>query len=90
METARKFIVSGIVQGVWFRGFVKSNAMKLGLTGWARNRRDGRVEIFAQGPEQRLDELEKQLWIGPAASRVVNVTSQPVIPDVTLEAFYIR
>ena len=90
MVVARKFIVSGIVQNVWFRDFVKRNATKLGVNGWARNRRDGRVEILAQGQELQLDELEKQLWIGPAASRVVDVTSQPTIADVTLEAFYIR
>ena len=90
METARKFIVSGIVQDVWFRDFVKLHAIKLGLKGWTSNRRDGRVEIVAQGSSQQLDELASQLWIGPSASRVDNVVSQSTKPEVTLDTFYIR
>ncbi len=72
MECA-KFIVSGTVQGVYFRASTRARAMELGLTGYAKNRVDGSVEVIACGASDALDELERWLHIGPPAARVSEV-----------------
>lgn len=64
-------LVSGRVQGVSFRMATRSNAQRLGLTGWVRNLPDGRVEVQAFGPVARLNELRTWLQRGPALSRVL-------------------
>jgi acylphosphatase len=53
-----KIFVLGFVQGVGFRRFIRKNAQKLGLTGWVRNTTDGRVEIMAQGSEEKIAQLK--------------------------------
>jgi acylphosphatase len=57
--------VTGRVQGVGFRYFVYSNAARLGLTGWVRNRRDGSVEVLAEGTRDNLETLLSALQLGP-------------------------
>ena len=69
----RRFLVSGRVQGVFYRSSTQQRARALGLCGWVRNRRDGRVELLASGPEEKLDELEKWLEIGPEYAKVTNI-----------------
>ncbi len=61
----RRFVVSGRVQGVGFRWFVRNAARELGLTGWVRNLADGRVEAEASGPPEALDAFERRLREGP-------------------------
>jgi acylphosphatase len=63
----------GRVQGVGFRHFVMTNAGDLGLTGWVRNLRDGRVEVTAEGPRSRLEELLEKLHRGPVSANVSRV-----------------
>jgi len=65
--------VSGFVQGVGFRVFVRKKAKKLGITGWVRNLSDGRVEAMLQGEEEKLSELIKHIRKGPYFSEVKNV-----------------
>jgi acylphosphatase len=65
--------VQGDVQGVGFRAFVLDNALRLGLTGWVRNRDNGDVEVWAEGDRADLDKLLDQLRKGPRASHVINV-----------------
>ena len=72
MPTAR-FIVSGRVQGVFFRGSVREHALGLGLTGHAKNLDDGRVEVLASGSRDALNALEQWLQRGPPAARVEQV-----------------
>lgn len=55
---ARIFIL-GFVQGVGFRAFVKNKAKNLGIDGWVKNLHDGRVEVLAQGPKNKIDEFIK-------------------------------
>ncbi len=62
--------VYGRVQGVGFRHFVWQQAHRLGLTGWVRNRRDGSVEVVAEGPRHALDALLAALYEGPRAAQV--------------------
>ena len=66
-------IVIGRVQGVYFRDFVRREAVALELTGWVRNTADGAVEVAAEGGENALGRLAKLLEIGPAYSRVEGV-----------------
>jgi len=65
--------VSGMVQGVGFRFFVQNKARELGLSGWARNLDDGRVEIYAAGPEPKLNDLAAALHVGPRMADVRHV-----------------
>ena len=65
--------VSGHVQGVWYRKFVKKNSEKFGLTGWVRNLEDNRVEAVLQG---RTHDIEKMIDLckdGPSFAEVKNV-----------------
>jgi acylphosphatase len=57
--------ISGFVQGVGFRQFVKANARKLGLTGWVRNLADERVEALFQGPEETIKKAIEICKKGP-------------------------
>lgn len=66
----RRFVVSGKVQGVWFRASTREQAQRLGLAGHALNLPDGRVEVLACGDTAALDALEKWLWQGPDLARV--------------------
>jgi len=66
----RRLMVSGRVQGVCFRDWTLSQARALGLAGWVRNRRDGRVEILAKGGEAALAELAARCRRGPPAANV--------------------
>ena len=68
-----KFIVSGRVQGVFFRASTRAQAVRLGLTGYAKNLSDGNVEVLACGDPAALDELQRWLRRGPPAARVEGV-----------------
>ncbi|GGA21627.1 acylphosphatase [Dyella nitratireducens] len=73
MSTAR-FVVSGKVQGVFFRASARNEAQRRGLQGHARNLSDGRVEVVASGSDEALLELEQWLQHGPPAARVAEVS----------------
>lgn len=73
-DTAVRCFVSGVVQGVFYRASTARKAERLGLSGWARNLPDGRVEVVARGPERAVGELTRWLWHGPDAARVDAVT----------------
>lgn len=69
----RRFIISGRVQGVWFRAATRQEAVRLGLTGHAINLPDGRVEVVACGNAAALDRLGVWLWQGPELAAVTDV-----------------
>jgi acylphosphatase len=69
-----RFLVSGKVQGVFFRASTREEALRLGLNGYARNLADGRVEVVADGAPESVQEFERWLWQGPPAARVEEVT----------------
>ncbi len=79
-EQARLYLVRGRVQGVGFRWFVERVARELGLTGYVKNLDDGRVEVYAVGPRNRLAALEGRLWKGPdyADVRGVDASDAPL------------
>ena len=63
-------VINGLVQGVGYRYFCLRAASRLGLTGWARNRPDDTVEVEAEGDRSALEELIKELRIGPFSASV--------------------
>ena len=65
--------VSGRVQGVYYRGSAQARARDLGITGYARNLADGRVEVLACGDSSQVKTFIEWLWIGPAAAHVTSV-----------------
>lgn len=65
-------LIDGRVQGVGFRMFVLDHARALGLTGWVRNRYDGKVEVTAEGTEEQLGWLTVKLRTGPRSAFVEN------------------
>ena len=79
--TARRFFVSGRVQGVGYRNFSQNAARQAGVTGWARNLDDGRVEVHANGTAAQLEDFEARLRLGPrfADVRSVEVLEQAVL-----------
>jgi acylphosphatase len=74
---ARRYWVSGLVQGVGFRFFVERAARELGLAGYVRNLRDGRVEVYAVGAPEQLAALRRRLEQGPPGARVREVVEEP-------------
>jgi acylphosphatase len=69
-QQAKRFFVSGAVQGVGFRYFAQNAAEKLHLAGFVRNLRDGRVEVFAVGTAQQLARFRSVLERGPRFASV--------------------
>lgn len=86
MATAR-FLVRGRVQRVGFRAATRAQALRLGLSGHARNLDDGRVEVLAQGAPQQLDALARWLEVGPTLARVDAVARLAVEGDAVFSGF---
>lgn len=78
MLVARRCIISGRVQGVFFRASTARRASELGVRGYARNLADGTVEVLAAGTEDAVDGLCAWLHQGPPAARVEGVSIEPV------------
>jgi acylphosphatase len=78
---ARRCFVAGRVQGVFYRASTRSRAQSLGVTGYARNLPDGRVEVLACGAPDAVQALCDWLWEGPPAAHVTAVEVEPVAPE---------
>jgi len=78
---ARRYFVSGIVQGVGFRFYAQRAAEKLRLSGYVRNLRDGRVEVYALGTAEQLAGMCAALERGPRFSSVTQVSEEPAHVD---------
>ena len=77
---AYRYLVRGRVQGVGYRYFVLRQAGALGVTGFARNRADGAVEVVAEGTDDALAGLEGRLREGPAFAEVTDVERETIEP----------
>ena len=77
----RKFRIEGKVQGVWFRESTRQQAIRLGISGYARNQPDGSVEVLACGDPGVLDELAEWLRQGPPLARVSSIQCESVAVD---------
>ena len=74
---ARRYVVTGRVQGVGYRNFVEHTAGKLSVDGYVRNCRDGSVEVFAMGAPEELLKLRNALERGPMMAQVARVSEEP-------------
>ena len=70
-------VISGKVQGVWFRAWTMEQAQKRGLAGWVRNRNDGTVEALFAGPADKVDDMLQACHRGPPLARVAGVAVTP-------------
>lgn len=77
----RHVIVSGRVQGVWFRDSMRREAERLGLSGWVRNLPDGNVEAAFEGPPDAVEKLTEWCHHGPPGARVASVTPRDEPPE---------
>jgi len=75
-------LVSGKVQGVFYRASTRFEAEKLSITGYAKNLPDGRVEVLACGTRENVEQLMEWLRKGPADARVTGVSGEIVPPQV--------
>ena len=90
MRVARRFVVSGRVQGVGFRYFALDAARRDGLQGYVTNRDDGSVEAVAEGEAEALERFERALRRGPSRSRVEHVLVDEMTPQMLGTGFDIR
>lgn len=81
MLQCRRIIISGYVQGVFFREWTVGVARNLGVTGWVRNRSDGTVEVLAMGAPKSLDRFIALMREGSPASRVDAVHIEDAVPE---------
>jgi len=84
----RKCLVSGRVQGVFYRGTAAQRARELNVRGYARNLPDGRVEVLACGEEEAVERFVSWLWTGSSASKVT--AKQPISRAMYLTLFPLR
>jgi acylphosphatase len=70
-------LISGKVQGVWYRAWTVEEARKRGLAGWVRNRRDGTVEAVFAGPAEQVDDMVQACHQGPPLAKVAGVAVTP-------------
>lgn len=77
MNICKHCIITGRVQGVFYRQSTQEKAMQLGITGWVRNCENGDVEAFICGEENRIEELLQWLKKGPSRARVDSLVATP-------------
>ena len=73
MKSKVQVIISGRVQGVWFRANTKNKAEQLGITGWVRNTDDGKVEALFEGEDDLIKEMLEWCKHGPPMAKVTDV-----------------
>lgn len=82
--------ISGRVQGVGFRHFIRKNAEALGVTGWVKNLPDGRVEAIFQGNEEQVEELIQRCKKGPVASFVQDIEVRDTEDETVYKSFDVK
>ncbi len=87
---ARRCLVSGRVQGVYYRASTRDHARSLKLNGYARNLADGRVEVLVAGSAQNVQKLIDWLWHGPPSARVDAVEISEVETGSVADGFATR
>jgi acylphosphatase len=90
MEKRLVMIVTGRVQGVFFRASTRDEGRRLGVTGWVRNLPDGRVEVLAEGSEPELLRLASWCRMGPPGARVEGVELSWSAPTGEYRDFSVR
>jgi len=89
MRVEAHVLISGKVQGVWFRANTKEKARQLNIKGWVRNLPDGRVEAVFQGEKEMVEEMIKWCYKGPPLAEVEDVEVEWKEPEEEFEDFSI-
>jgi acylphosphatase len=90
MKSNVHVIISGRVQGVWFRASTKQKAEQLGLDGWVRNTSEGNVEAVFEGDENLVQEMLDWCHHGPPLANVENVEVKNQEPTNGFDGFFIK
>jgi acylphosphatase len=90
MRIARRYLISGHVQGVGFRYFAEATASREGVLGWVRNLPDGRVELAAEGEAEAVERFEHSIHHGPRGARVDRVERFDDVPGGNDSGFSVR
>lgn len=90
MKIARKYFISGEVQGVGYRFFAQRAAARHQITGYVRNLADGRVEALAQGSAESVESFKHDLATGPNWARVEQVEEINLEPTESYSSFRIE
>jgi len=90
MKVARKYIISGTVQGVGFRFFTQRAAARHQVLGYVRNLEDGRVEAFAEGEARSVEDFKHELLTGPNYSTVEEIEETVMEPSSLYSSFRIE
>ena len=90
MLVARRFVLTGHVQGIGFRFFAENAARAEGLSGWAQNHPDGSVEVVAEGDREAVDRFEAKLRRGPGRARIERIVVDDEAPSGRAGGFSIR
>lgn len=90
MNVARKFIISGEVQGVGYRFFAQRAAARHQVTGYVKNLNDGRVEAYVEGTEKTVEDFKHDLNTGPQNSSVEHIEEIVVEPTRQYSTFRIE
>jgi len=90
MKVARRYVITGRVQGVGFRWFAHDAAAREGVHGWVRNLADGSVEVVAEGDQAAVDGLEASVRRGPSSARVERFDVEEIAPTGRTAGFEIR
>jgi len=89
-KLARRYIVSGRVQGVGYRFFAERCANQLGIAGYVKNCWDGTVEVYAVGDEAFLEEFKRHLAEGPRSARVTGVRESSELVSASYTRFVVE
>jgi acylphosphatase len=90
MNIRAHLVISGEVQGVFFRANTRDKAVELGLKGWVRNLMDGKVEVVAEGEKEKIEKLIEFCREGPLGARVKNIEIKREKPKNEFEGFEVR
>ena len=90
MIVARKFIISGLVQGVGYRFFTQRAAARHQVRGYVKNMDDGRVEVFVEGDEKSVENFKHDLTAGPIYSKVEHIEEIVLEPSNLYSMFRIE
>jgi acylphosphatase len=90
VRVARRYLVSGRVQGVGFRYFAQATATREGVHGWVRNLPDGRVEAAAEGDVEAVERFERSLRHGPRGALVEGLEIEHTVPGERDTGFAIQ
>lgn len=88
--TRKRVFASGRVQGVSYRAFAADEAMRLGLRGWVRNRKDGQVEALVEGDDAAVERFVEWCRKGPPSARVQSVDAKEDVSTDGLGPFEVR